>query len=146
MAKKTNGTASASTITETKKYNSSAKRRTSGDLMNSEKGKIIKVISGSASLANLNERKGLELGSKSNSKNLAGRLNSIRKVGGKLDMMDVNSDTYTKLLSLAKSAKNSLVKGNYDNSVIAFMNYVLSLQGSGGGKRGFNATSFDFDF
>jgi len=125
---------------ETKKYNSAGKKRSAADLKGSEKGSVIRVIRGAASLANQKDRAGLPLGDKNSSKNLAGRLNAVVKPNGKIDMMDSSSDSYKSLLGLAKSALPSLKSSSYDSSVKELLNFCLTQLGStgGGGKRGFN--------
>lgn len=124
------------------KFNSAGKKRSTADLAGSEKGNIIRVIRGAASLANVeaNSRKGLNLGVKDSAKNLAGRLNSIVKPGGKIDLMDAGSENYGKLKSLAKSALGSLKSSSYDASVKELLTFCLTAlsSGTGGGKKGFN--------
>lgn len=134
------GKEKASTDAVQAKYNSANKKRKASDL-NGEKGTIIRVIRGAASLANTKERAGLSLGDKNSSKNLAGRLNSVVKPGGKIDMMDNGSENYDKLKGLAKSALASLKGSDYSSSVKELLNFCLTQlnSGTGGGKRGFNA-------
>jgi len=121
------------------KFNSASKKRKMSDLKKSESGSIIVVIRAAASLANQNERKNLGL-EKNSSKNLAGRLNSVVKPGGKIDLMDDSSETYKKLKSLAKSAVTSLKSSSYDASVTDLLKFCLTElnSSSGGGKRGYN--------
>lgn len=125
---------------ETKKFNSAGKKRSTADLAGSEKGNIIRVIRGAASLANTKDRAGLSLGDKNSSKNLAGRLNSVVKPSGKIDMMESSSESYSTLKSLAKAALPSLKSSSYDSSVKELLNYCLTQlnSGTGGGKKGFN--------
>lgn len=125
---------------ERAKYNSAGKKRSTADLAGSEKGNIIRVIRGAASLANTKDRSGLSLGDKNSSKNLAGRLNSVVKPGGKIDMMESSSDSYSTLKSLAKAALPSLKSSSYDSSVKDLLNYCLTQlnSGTGGGRKGFN--------
>lgn len=123
-----------------KKFSSAGKKRSAADLKGSEKGSIIRIIRSSASLANQNNRTGLDLGDKNSAKNLAGRLNSAVKPNGKVDVMDSGSDQYKALKSLASKALPSLKSSSYDGNVKALLGYVLKdLAGTGGGgKRGFN--------
>lgn len=123
-----------------KKNSSVGKKRSAAELKGTEKGSIIRVIRGAASLANTKDRAGLSLGDKNSAKNLAGRLNSVVKPNGKIDMMEAGSDSYKSLKSLASKALPSLKSSSYDASVKELLNYVLTqLQSSGGGgRRGFN--------
>ncbi len=140
MAKGTKKAATAPATGATAKYNSAGKKRSAADLKGSEKGSIIRVIRGAASLANTKDRAGLDLGAKNEAKNLAGRLNSVVKPGGKIDMMEEGSDSYKSLKSLAKAALPSLKSSSYDASVKDLLKFCLTQlnSGTGGGKKGFN--------
>lgn len=129
----------AVTAPANQKYNSSSKKRSTADLKGTEKGNIIRVIRGAVSLTNL------KVGDKKESKKLAGRVNSIVKPGGKIDMMDSSSEIYKDLLSKARAAVPSLQKGDYSNSVkdlISFCLDTLNAGGGGGGRKGFNPSAF----
>jgi len=129
------------------RFNSAGKKRTTADLAKSDKGNIIRVIRSSASLANANDRKGLEkeLGEKGNSaKNLAGRLNATVKENGKIDKMDDSTALYATTLSKAGAALGSLQAGKYDANVVGFLQHILTAlpgAGGGGGRKGFNPNS-----
>ena len=121
------------------KYNSAGKKRSTADLKGTEKGNIIRVIRGAVSLTNLN------VNDKKESKKLAGRVNSIVKPNGKIDMMDSSSETYKTLLSKARAAVPSLQSGKYDSSIkdlISFCLDTLNAGGGGGGRKGFNPGAF----
>lgn len=118
----------------TAKYNSAGKKRTTAQLAGTEKGNIIRVIRGAISLTNQT------VGDKKEAKKLAGRMNSIVKPGGKIDMMDSSSESYQELKRLAKAALPSLKSSSNDSSVKALLSYCLDTlnAGGGGGRKGFN--------
>ena len=121
------------------KYNSAGKKRTTAQLASTEKGNIIRVIRGVVSLTNQTTA------DKKESKKLAGRVNSIVKPGGKIDMMDSSSDTYQTLKGLAKAAVPSLQSGSNDSAVKALLAYcldTLNAGGGGGGRKGFNPGAY----
>lgn len=123
-----------STNPATQKYNSAGKKRTTAQLAGTEKGNIIRVIRGAISLTNQT------VGDKKEAKKLAGRMNSIVKPGGKIDMMDSSSESYQTLKGLAKAALPSLKSSSYDSSVKALIAYCTDTlnAGGGGGRKGFN--------
>lgn len=128
--------------TTAKKETVKVVKRTVEELKKTQKGRITLAIRGCMALANLNERKGLDIDGKDKegAKQLAGRMNSIVKDGGKISQMDEKGEDYKKLVGLATKATKDLQTSTYGADATALLKHFL--ENMSDGKRGFNSGIF----